>query len=201
MTFWDFCAPFYDFAEKRNGQAYGKMLDIVRSLVPQGASVLDVAAGTGSISLAASNNATSVLCTDISERMLAVAKKKAAKRGVSNIAFGNLNIFDTGKPDNAFDVVIAGQVLHLIDKPEKAAAELRRVARYMVILPLTLTKDLRGISRAKIRLWQLFGFSPKREFDEPDYKAFIESIGFAGAKFIMADGEMPMCIAVWGKEI
>ena len=166
MTFWDFCAPFYDFAEKRNGQAYSRMLDIVRSLVPQDASVLDIAAGTGSISLAASNNAWGVLCTDISERMLAVAKKKAAKSGVSNIAFGNLNIFDTGKPDNAFDVVIAGQVLHLIDEPEKAAAELRRVARHMVILPLTLTKDLRGMSRAKIRLWQLFGFSPKREFDE-----------------------------------
>ena len=199
MTFWDFCAPFYDFAEKRNGQAYGKMLDIVHSLVPQGASVLDIAAGTGSISLAASKNAESVLCTDISERMLAVAKKKAAKWGVGNIFFGNLNIFDTGESDNAFDMVIAGQVLHLIDEPEKAAAELRRVARRMVILPLTLTKDLRGMSRAKIRLWQLFGFSPKREFDEQSYKAFIESIGFVGAEFMMADGEMPMCIAVWEK--
>jgi ubiquinone/menaquinone biosynthesis C-methylase UbiE len=172
------------------------MLDIVRSLVPQGASVLDVAAGTVSISLAASSNAAGVHCTDIFERMLIVAKKKANKRGMSNITFVNLNIFDTGKPDNAFDVVIARQVLHLIDEPEKAAAEFRRVARHTVILPLTLTKDLRGKSRAKIRLWQLFGFSPKREFDEPDYKVFIESIGFAGAAFMIADGEIPMCIAI-----
>ncbi|MCL2357797.1 MAG: hypothetical protein FWC70_11725 [Defluviitaleaceae bacterium] len=54
MTFWDFCAPFYDFAEKNNGIAYGQMLQAVHRLVPQGSTVLEVAAGTGSIGLAAS---------------------------------------------------------------------------------------------------------------------------------------------------
>jgi hypothetical protein len=41
MTFWDLCAPFYDYAEKRNGRAYGKMLIVVRELVPQGTTVLE----------------------------------------------------------------------------------------------------------------------------------------------------------------
>jgi len=40
-TFWDFCAPFYDFAEKNNGITYAEMLKLVpqgsfRELVPQG---------------------------------------------------------------------------------------------------------------------------------------------------------------------
>ena len=35
-TFWDFCAPFYDLAEKVNGRAYGEMLKTVNGLVPQG---------------------------------------------------------------------------------------------------------------------------------------------------------------------
>lgn len=44
MTFWDFCAPFYDMAERTNGRAYGEMLKTVRELVPRGASVLEVVA-------------------------------------------------------------------------------------------------------------------------------------------------------------
>jgi ubiquinone/menaquinone biosynthesis C-methylase UbiE len=199
MTFWDFCAPFYDFAEKRNGRAYGKMLSVVRELVPQGASVLELAGGTGSISLAVCDKAASVLCTDISERMLAVARKKAAKRGADNITFGNLSIFDTGFACGAFDIVIASQVLHLIDEPEEAATELRRVAKASVIMPITLTKDLKGAALAKIKLFKLFGLKPKLEFDEGEYAEFISAIGFNGSEMILVDGEMPMGVAVWRK--
>jgi ubiquinone/menaquinone biosynthesis C-methylase UbiE len=83
------------------------MLKTVKELVPSGASVLEIAAGTGAISLSVADKTGTVLCTDVSERMLAVAKKKAAKHGVSNIKFGNVNIFGTGLPDSGFDVVIA----------------------------------------------------------------------------------------------
>jgi ubiquinone/menaquinone biosynthesis C-methylase UbiE len=135
-SFWDFWAPFYDLAEKINGQAYGDMLKTVHKIVPDGATVLEIAAGTGSISLAISDKVSHILCTDISNKMLAIARKKAEKRGVKNIDFDNLNIFDTGKSQDAFDIVIASQVMHLIDSPEKAAAELRRIAKYMVIMVL-----------------------------------------------------------------
>ena len=83
-TFWDFCAPFYDIAEKTNGRAYGEMLVVVRELVPQGAVVLEAAAGTGSISLAVADRASLVLCTDVSEKMLSVARRKTARHGVQN---------------------------------------------------------------------------------------------------------------------
>ena len=38
MTFWDFCAPFYDMAEQAN-TAYNGMLRRIFELIPQGASV------------------------------------------------------------------------------------------------------------------------------------------------------------------
>jgi hypothetical protein len=37
MTFWDFCAPFYDIAESTNGRAYDAMLASVHDLVPEDA--------------------------------------------------------------------------------------------------------------------------------------------------------------------
>ena len=78
-TFWDFCAPFYDFVEKTNGRAYGEMLKTVNALVPNGAAVFEAASGTGSISIAVSDKASQITCTDVSEKMLSVARKKITK--------------------------------------------------------------------------------------------------------------------------
>jgi ubiquinone/menaquinone biosynthesis C-methylase UbiE len=199
MTFWDFCSPIYDFTQKFNGRAYTKVLKIARNHVPQNATVLDVAAGTGEFSLAVADKAKSVLCTDISERMLRIACKKAKKRRVTNIRFGKLNIFDIRKPDNTFDVVIAGQVLHLLDEPQKAAAELRRVAKNTVILPISLTKNLRGRAKLKFDLYRLFGFAPKVEFDLDGYAEFLPKIGFENCEITSVAGKIPMAVAIWRK--
>jgi len=197
MTFWDFCAPFYDFAEKNNGKAYIEMIEIVHNIVPPNSSVLEVAAGTGSIGLAIANKAQSVLCTDLSNRMLSVARKKARRSNVGNIQFANLDILNIDKSDNSFDVVIAGQVLHLLDEPQKAAAELRRVARGIVILPICLLKGLKNTAKWNVRLWRLFGFDPKFEFDAASYAEFLPNIGFDNCEIILVPGKMPMAVAVW----
>lgn len=197
MTFWDFCAPFYDFAERTNGKAHAQMLEIVRKIVPQNASVLEVAAGTGAISIAIADKVKSILCTDVSANMLAVAQKKAKRRGVSNVQFEHLDILSIDKQDNSFDVIIAGQVLHLLDKPQKAAAELRRIARTMVILPIPLTKNLHGKAKLSMKLYRLFGFSPKFEFDMDEYANFLPRIGFEHCEMIHIPGKMPMAVAVW----
>ncbi|GHU60735.1 hypothetical protein FACS1894171_2610 [Clostridia bacterium] len=196
-TFWDFCAPFYDLAEKTNGRAYGEMLKTVKTLVPQGASVLEVAAGTGSISVAVAGKARSVLCTDISERMLKIARRKTANFG--HVTVEKRSVFDLGKPDGAYDVVVAGQVLHLIDEPDKAAAELRRVANSMVILPMSFTKNLRGTAKLGLGVYRLFGFAPKIELDADDYAKFLPSIGFEDCEHIQIAGKIPMAVAVWNK--
>ena len=198
MTFWDFCAPFYDFAQHQNS-AYKKMVEFVVGIVPQGTEVLEVAAGTGDISLAISAKAKSVLCTDVSERMLKIARKKAAKCDAINIAFDNISIFDTGKANGEYDVVVASQVLHLIDEPKRAAEELIRVSSELVVLPLALIKNLKAVSKFKVSVWRLFGFNPKHNFDAEGYEEFLNSIGFEGCKVELIDGDMPMAVAVWRK--
>ena len=197
VTFWDFCAPLYDFAEKTNGKAYAQMVETVRELVPENTSVLEVAAGTGAVSIAIADKVESIRCTDTSNRMLSVARKKANRRGVSNIRFENLDIFNIEKQDHSFDVVIAGQVLHLLDEPEKAAAQLRRVAKDMVILPMCFTKNLRGRAKWSVRFYRLFGFAPNFEFDADSYAAFLPEIGFENCEMIQIPGKLPMAVAVW----
>ncbi|MDR2656965.1 MAG: class I SAM-dependent methyltransferase [Oscillospiraceae bacterium] len=199
MTFWDFCAPFYDKVERTNA-AYSGMLRLIRDLTPQGANVFEAAAGTGAISAFIADKAKSVLCTDISERMLNIAREKAAKRGLKNIMFSTRSIFDTGESDDTHDVVIASQVLHLIDEPQKAAAELKRISAGAVITSVALLKGLRGFfARPGVGVWRLLGFAPKREFDAEGYREFLCEIGLPPSRFEVIDGNMPIAVAVWTK--
>ena len=47
MSFWDKVAGIYDITESLNGKGYKSMLRGVKQIVPEGAKVLDCAAGTG----------------------------------------------------------------------------------------------------------------------------------------------------------
>jgi ubiquinone/menaquinone biosynthesis C-methylase UbiE len=198
-TFWDFCAPFYDFFEKRNGESYRKMVKALVDLTPDGSTVFEAACGTAEIGIAVSKKAKSVNCIDLSENMLKIAAGKIRKQGLQNITLSERSIYETGETDRAFDVVIAAQVLHLLDEPKKAADELYRIASHRLILPLALTKNLSGKSKFLITLYKLVGFSPKLEFDYDDYKKFIKSLGFDNARFIKIEGNITIIVAVIDK--
>ena len=193
MTFWDFCSPIYDFAQKRN-ENYDAWNNAVAAQVEAERTVLELAGGTGEISLRIAHKAERIVCTDLSARMLKVAKKKA--RGIENISFELADLYALHYADDSFDVVIASQVLHLLDRPEAAAAELQRVAKQKIILPLCLVKDVTGFARFQINLWKLLGFKPKQSFDEASYLAFLEGLGLTVSDAVLIEGSMPMIIAV-----
>jgi ubiquinone/menaquinone biosynthesis C-methylase UbiE len=192
MTFWDFCAPIYDSVQ---GDSFRRMVESVKSFVPQGANILEAAAGTGSISVAVADTVATVLCTDLSPKMLNIAKIKARRNGVRNINFAERSIYELGEEDSSFDVVIASQVLHLLDDPTRAAAELRRVSRGKVITAICLTRNLRGFAQFKINVFRLFGFAPKHEFDLTGYQQFLTEIGLP-SKITHLTGQMPYAVAV-----
>ncbi|MDR2202101.1 MAG: hypothetical protein LBP26_04990 [Clostridiales bacterium] len=68
-------------------------------------------------------------------------------------------------------------------------------------MPVTLTVGLKKSARLKIKLFKLIGFRPKREFDLDGYKSFLTSVGFDGCEFLLAEGKMPMAVAVWKKQV
>jgi SAM-dependent methyltransferase len=177
------------------------MLRKVKERVPQGASVFEAVAGTGSISLAVSDKADKVLCTDISERMLNVARKKAERQGIKNVSFAQRSLFDTGEANSSYDVVIASQVLHLIDEPRKAADELKRISGGQVITTVALLKGLKGLfARPSVGLWRLLGFAPKREFDADGFRDYLCEIVLSSSSYEVIGGNMPMAVAVWRKK-
>lgn len=202
MDFWSTFARFYDVAEALNSKVYREMVDDTVRLVPHGAKVLDCAAGTGELSLAAARKAERVICTDCSGEMLKVARKKAKKRRFVNIEFERANIFHLEYENEAFDIVIAGNVLHLLEKPENAVRELARVTKSggKILLPTFMTRDKSAISETLLKAYRRLGFEPSAEYSPKEYIEMLKSCNAGEVKSKLIKGIVPCCYAVIIKE-
>lgn len=201
-TFWDRVAGLYDLFEWSNRKVNAAARARVGALVPAGARVLDCAAGTGEFSLAAARRAGWVLCTDQSEAMLGRARKKAAKRGLSNIGFAIRDITALPDPDGSFDAVIAGNVLHLLPKPEKAVRELWRVTAPggRLILPTYLQGRTGAAYGSMIKIYQGVGFHYEHAFTPETYREFLERLELAPVTVEVIPGGVPEGIGVLMKK-
>ncbi len=195
MDFWDRFAGVYDLAESINGSVYTEMRDITRRLIPAGAKVLDCGAGTGELSRAASDNADSVLCTDMSKNMLKQAQRKARALGADNIEFAARNIFDLQDPNDTYDVVIAGNVLHLLTNPQGAVKEMYRVLKPggKLLLPTFTNKNS---ARLLIGIYKKLGFDPAANYSPSEYKKMLGDCGLGRVRTKLIKGLVPCCYAV-----
>ena len=200
-TFWDRVAGLYDLFEWSNRKVNAATRARVGELVPAGARVLDCAAGTGEFSLAAAKRAGSVLCTDQSEAMLDRARRKAKKRGLSNMEFALRDITALPDPDGAFDAVIAANVLHLLDTPEQAVRELWRVTAPggRLILPTYLLGKAGAAYGSMIKIYQGVGFHYEHAFTPKTYHVFLERVGLGPVSLEVVPGRVPEGIGILEK--
>ena len=202
MDFWDRTAKYYDLAEKLNGKAYREMCGLTAKLTPRGSKVLECAGGTGELSLAAAKKADSVLCTDNSEKMLNVAREKAKKKGIENIGFERRNIFALEDDDETYDIVIAGNVLHLLENPEKAVKELYRVTKRggRILLPTFMTRNHSKLSNVLLTAYKALGYEASTEYTPRSYVFMLKGCNCGTVKAKIIKGLVPVCYAVIVKE-
>ncbi len=94
--------------------------------------VLDVACGTGVVTLAAAQAVGSsglVVGTDISPEMIRVARETAHSRGATNAAFFTMEASSLDFPDRSFDLVTCALGLMYFPDPYAALREMHRVLR------------------------------------------------------------------------
>lgn len=201
-TFWDKIAFAYDFNEMAaNRRAYKAMLAETAALIDGSMTVLEAAGGTGAISLEAAKKAKHVICTDLSTTMLKRAHAKAKVKGIKNIAYKTCSIFELPFKNESFDCTIAANVLHLLDEPQKAIAELHRVTKCggIIIMPTFMLGEL-GENNWVIRLYKLIGFTPASNYSLRSYEKMIEGCGFGRPEIRCLDGKFPVGFAALRKE-
>ena len=201
MNFWDLVAGLYDWVELTNRRVNSAAAVRVARLVPEGARVLDCAAGTGLFALAAARRADLVLCTDLSQAMLSRAEKKARKQGLSNICFAVRDLTALPEGNGSFDVVIAANVLHLLPEPETAVRELWRVTAPggRLILPTYLQGKAEAAYGTMIKIYQGAGFHYEHAFTPGTYRTFLENLCLAPVELEVIPGHVPEGIALLEK--
>ncbi len=197
-TFWDRWARFYDCTQWSNRRANAAAAARTAEWIPAGARVLDCAAGTGLFSLVAAERAGVVLCTDLSEAMLEQAKRKARRRGLTNLDFARRDLTALPDPDGAFDAVIAANVLHLLPESEEAVRELWRVTAPggRLLLPTYLQGKTGAAYGAVIKIYQGVGFHYEHAFTPETYRAFLERLGLGRVTVEVVPGRLPVGLAM-----
>ena len=133
--------------------------------------------------------------------MLARARKKVQKRGLSNVSFARRDITALPDPDGSFDAVIAANVLHLLPDPEPAVRELWRVVAPggRLILPTYLQGKAGTAYGAMIKIYQGVGFHYEHAFTSETYREFLERLKLAPVALEVIPGGVPEGIGILEK--
>ena len=194
--FWDKAALLYDFFEGiYNGKVYRGTGMAVAEKIGADDLVLECACGTGSISVFVAPKCTRLIATDFSKGMLKRTTRKAQRFPNMEVAHADITKLDF--PDNCFDKVIAGNVIHLLDNPQAAVKELTRVCKPggKVIVPTYINKK-HGKTGKMATLLGKAGAGFKRQFDMESYQRFFSEAGYKNVAYRLVEGRMPCAIAI-----
>ncbi|MEM6937515.1 MAG: class I SAM-dependent methyltransferase [Pseudomonadota bacterium] len=144
--------------------------------------VLEIGCGTGSTALHHASRVASVLGTDISPRMIDIAREKARAAGADNVAFEVSSVEDLESAPTPYDVIMAHSILHLV---EDVPATLQRLHRLLKPGGLLISNTQCIGDSARWLGWvaptgRRLGVLPRvNVFQEATFFAWIEDAGFA----------------------
>ncbi|MBU4520637.1 MAG: methyltransferase domain-containing protein [Gammaproteobacteria bacterium] len=128
---WDLAASGYEGLW--GAQLAGVQAALLDSATLQpGERVLDLACGTGLVTLAAARSvgpSGHALGTDLSGEMVAIAAQQAERRGLPNASFTRMDAEQLALADGSVDVVLCSLGLMYVPEPQRVLGEARRVLR------------------------------------------------------------------------
>ena len=127
MGFWDRHAEGYARRPVADEASYQRKLEVTRAYLRPGMRVLELGCGTGSTALVHAPYVEHILATDVSPKMLDIARAKAEAAGAGNVTFEQVTIEALRMPDHSFDVVLGLSILHLLRDKEAAIAKVFRM--------------------------------------------------------------------------
>ncbi len=160
--FWDQAAAKYAAKPVADVAAYEASLDRVRSYLAPEHRVLEIGCGTGTTALTLAPHVAELTATDVSPKMLDIARQKARDANITNVEFRVATVDDPSLTPGSYDVVMAFNLLHLLEEIPRAV---RRAAELLKPGGLLLSKtpcigELGAVVKIAIPVLQWFGKAP-----------------------------------------
>ena len=144
--------------------------------------VLDIGTGTGHTALAFAPHVREVVALDLTEEMLAEARKLAAERGVGNVGFEAADVHALPRElDGAFDLVTCRRAAHHFRDIGRATAEMARALRpggLLLIDDRSVPED-DWVDETMHRLDVLHDASHVRQYRPGRWRELVEAAGLA----------------------
>ena len=121
--FWDRIAARYARSPVADEAAYQKKLAVTQALLRPDMELLEFGCGTGSTAIVHAPHVKHIRATDISAKMLDIARGKAEAAGVGNVTFERATIEALEAPDDSLDMVLGLSILHLLEDKDAAIAK------------------------------------------------------------------------------
>jgi ubiquinone/menaquinone biosynthesis C-methylase UbiE len=190
--FWDSTAEKYARKPVDDEAAYAKTLERTSQHLSPEKHVLEIGCGTGTTALKLAPFVAHITGMDISGRMIEIARDKARDQGIKNVTFlhGPHTEIPGQQDDKQFDVVMAFNVLHLLDDPAKTVRDLRLrlKAGGLLISKTPCLREKTVLLRPLIWVMQKLGKAPRVHFI--NYLTLDDMIRNAGFD-IIASGIYP----------
>jgi len=127
--FWDRIATRYAKKPVGDEAAYQRKLAKTREYFRPDMAVLELGCGTGSTAIAHAPYVGQIRATDISGKMIEIAKGRAASADVRNVSFETGSVEDLDVASESVDAVLALSLLHLLEDRQAALARIHDVLR------------------------------------------------------------------------
>lgn len=191
--YWERHAKRYDASMALLGRPLAPMVERAAEAVQGCGRVLEVAAGTGLVTLGLARTAGSVVATDYAEEMVRHLARRVEAAGLGNVRCERADVYALPYADGAFDAVVAANVLHLVPDLGSALAALRRVLRPggRLVVP-TFLHDETARSWAVSRALALTGFPGQCRFTLASLRAALEGAGLQDVHTQVLPGLIPV---------
>ena len=126
-AFWNKLADKYSRRPVADEASYRKKLAVTREYFRPDMEVLEIGCGTGSTAIEHAPFVKHIRATDLSTRMVEIAKEKARAADVDNVTFEALSVDALDVPDASIDVVMAHNVLHLLEDKDQVITDVHRM--------------------------------------------------------------------------
>ena len=162
-----------------------------------GESVLDVGAGRGATLVPAAQRTGSsgrVVGVDLAEKMVRLLSTEVEQRGLTNVSVHRMDAEALALEPESFDVAISSFVLHLLRRPDAAAAGIHRVLRSNGRVAASAPTGAGPHWDFLFRLFQTYAPRAVRTIPMPfradfDLVALLESAGFDVARTVDEEHE------------